>query len=130
MYFAAENGGRKFPLSRASPPKPPAAGGNRPKIARPAPRGAEPPELRRKMTYEWSQAEEADLALGGQGEGGDNGLKHRNGLLGARPSPRATFPNTPSVAFLSDRAVCACLWNFTSSAWLGFQDGSIGARVY
>ena len=61
----AENGGRKFPLSRASPPKPPAAGGNHPKIARPAPRGAEPPQLRWKMAYEWSQAEGADLALGG-----------------------------------------------------------------
>ena len=88
-------GGRKFPLSRASPPKPPAAGGNRPKIARPAQHGAEPPELRRKMAFEWSQAEEADLALGGQAEGGDNGPKHRYGLPGVQPSPRATFPNTP-----------------------------------
>ena len=91
------NGGRKFLLSRASPPKPPAAGGNRPKIARPAPRGAEPPELRRKMAYEWSQTEEADLALEGQAEGEDNGPKDRNGLPRAQPSLRATFPNTPQT---------------------------------
>ena len=41
------------------------------------------PELRRKMAYEWSQTEGADLALGGQAEGGNNGPKHRNGLPGA-----------------------------------------------
>ena len=52
------------------------------------------------MAYEWSQAEEVDLAHGGQAEGGDNGPKHRNGLPGAQPSPRATFPNTPKVSNL------------------------------
>ena len=95
MDFAAENGGRKFPLSRASPPKPPAAARESPQNLPPSAARSRAPELRRKMAYKWSQAEEVDLSLGGQAEGGDNGSKHRNGLPGAQPNPRATFPNTP-----------------------------------
>jgi hypothetical protein len=42
MVFVTEKGERMFPFSRVSPPRPPAAGALRPKIARPTPRGAEP----------------------------------------------------------------------------------------
>jgi hypothetical protein len=49
------------------------------------------------MAYERSQAEGVVLPLAGQAGGGEKGAKHENGLPGVQPSPRATFPNTPSA---------------------------------
>jgi hypothetical protein len=54
--------------------------------------------LRWKMAYERSQAEGVVLPLAGQAGGGEKRAKHENGLPGAQPSPRATFPNTPYVS--------------------------------
>jgi hypothetical protein len=103
MDFTTEKGGRNFPFSRASPPRPLAAGANRlPSAAR-----SRALWLRWKMAYERSQAEGAALPLAGQAEGGEKGAKHENGLSRAQSSPRATPSNTPLLPPADRRRRCS-----------------------
>jgi hypothetical protein len=69
MDFATKKGGRNFPFSRVSPPRPPVADTN----LLPSTVRRRAPKLRWKVAYERSQEEGVVLHLVGQAEGGEKG---------------------------------------------------------
>jgi hypothetical protein len=75
--FTTEKGGRNFPFSRASPPRPPATGANRPKIARPAPRGTKPSSYSGKWCMRGARWRGC-FASSGPGRGRGKGGQTRN----------------------------------------------------